>query len=282
MLVQLPKVHEALMKVLVSIYLFFRPKISTLAQLPSLPFSMQRACVPLRLIPHLLLCEDKDKLVHGVLLFRLLFSIRTSNKNAFKMLMKLMKARSRKQLTLLTVSGRFVLHFNYRWARTKTLIRIAPYFGSTSLSFAVWTSFQCLILFPFYFSFWFYSRCFNAVILSLWKTGLSDWHETRQVGRWQGALIHAGGACTRLQVDKHFCAIYAGRWLPLLAFWSLGSPPLVKWQMSFSLAWNSHDSWPVPQLQIWLMVCYRAFACNARRPHQRCSVLRLHVYQFVL
>lgn len=178
MLVQLPKVHKALMKVLVSIYLFFRPKISTFAQLPSLPFSMQRACMPLRLILHLLLCEDKDKLLHGVLLFRLLFSIRTSNKNAFKMLMKLMKARSWKQLRLLTVSGRFVLHFNYRWARTKTLIRIAPDFGSTSLSFAVWTSFQCLIRFPFYFSFWFYSRCFNVFILFLWKTGLSDGHET--------------------------------------------------------------------------------------------------------
>lgn len=139
---------------------------------------MQRACVPLRLIPHLLLCKDKDKLVHGALLFRLLFSIRTSNKNAFKMLMKLMKARSRKQLRLLTVSGRFVLHFNYRWASTKTLIRIAPYFGSTSLSFAVWTSFQCLIFLLFYFFFWFYSRCFHVFILSQRKTGLREGQAT--------------------------------------------------------------------------------------------------------
>lgn len=36
---------------------------------------MQGVCVPLRLILHLLLCEDKDKLVPGVLFFRLLFSI---------------------------------------------------------------------------------------------------------------------------------------------------------------------------------------------------------------
>lgn len=33
MLVQLPKVHEGLIEVLVPIYLFFRLKISTLAQL---------------------------------------------------------------------------------------------------------------------------------------------------------------------------------------------------------------------------------------------------------
>lgn len=93
------------------------------------------------------------------------------------MLMKLMKASSRKQLRLLTVSGRFLLHFNYRWARTKPLIRIAPNFGSTSLSFAVLTSFQCLIFFLFYFSFWFHSRCFNGFILSLWKTGPHEGHE---------------------------------------------------------------------------------------------------------
>lgn len=148
--VLLPKVLEAWMKVLVSIY-FLGWKFPCFL----LMFSMQRACVPLRLVPHLLLCEDKDKLVHGALLFRLLFSIRTSNKNAFKMLMKLMKARSQKQLRLLTVSGRFVLHFNYRWARTKTLIRIAPDFGSAFLSFAVWTTLQCLIFLLFCFSFWF-------------------------------------------------------------------------------------------------------------------------------
>lgn len=102
------------MKVLLSAHLFVGPKISRLAELPPVPFSVPRARVPLRRTPRLLRCADKDKGLRGVGLLRLLSSIRTSSKNAFKMLMKLMKARSRKQLRLLTVSGRFVLHFNYR------------------------------------------------------------------------------------------------------------------------------------------------------------------------
>lgn len=218
--VLLPKVLEAWMKVLVSIY-FLGWKFPC-SQLLLLMFSMQRACVPLRLVPHLLLCEDKDKLVHGALLFRLLFSIRTSNKNVFKMLMKLMKARSRKQLRLLTVSGRFVLHFNYRWARTKTLIRIAPDFGSAFLSFAVWTSFQCLIFLLFCFSFWFYSRCSNVFGLSQRRTGLSGgqvscFHKSHQGVIWEQKMLIVAGMM--FGFNKHFCDIYPGRLLHLVAFW---------------------------------------------------------------
>lgn len=186
------------------------------------------------------------------------------------MLMKLMKARSRKQLRLLTVSGRFVLHFNYRWARTKTLIRIAPDFGSASLSFAVWTSFQCLIFLLFCFSFWFYSRCSDVFGLFQRRTGLSGGqvsccHKSHQGFRgiiWQQeVLIDTGVMWTRFGFDKHFCDIYPGRLLHPVAFWQLSE--IGKYSIGDKCLSHCPEFLTSPQPQIWLMIHYhRAFFCN--------------------